>query len=61
MADSEIVKTEIQLNSCWQQSGQRWIVSDTTAGIYTLRAGNGKRPDRILHKSEILNNYKKIR
>lgn len=43
----------IELNDKYKKSGQIWIVTCIAAGIITLSAGNGKRPDKILYPSEL--------
>lgn len=49
----------ININDRYKQAGQIWRVTCTAAGIITLSAGNGKRPDRILYPSE-LSGYTKL-
>ena len=42
-----------KLNDKYKKAGQVWVVTCVAAGIITLSAGNGKRPDKILYPSEL--------
>lgn len=49
-------KKKPEVGDKFTQNGQIWRISDITADIITLKSGNGRRPDRIIHPSE-LNEY----
>lgn len=51
---------DVKIGDTYVKDGQRWRVTCTDAGIITLSAGNGRRPDRIIHWQQLKSEYHKL-